>query len=535
MSNFFEDRKRTNLERLSRYSVRYDRWDMKEFEQLLDQQPSVSAARQRLADNIAGELGYDEAADVIWMLNKVRPELIPPTEIRPSRLLNRHVNEEVLRLPQLENLRRFTQGDPVASALAFEQMGPTLETLYDKFGQQIKKQQEYEEKLQRALQAKSDEQTAEEMLQQYLDKEEDDEDGEGEQEDEEDEQKAQLEAAAQAAQDEAADADQEAQAALADLEASLNGMTPEIQEAMGKALDEANDYLEVINSMASSWGSDPGELMRLPAKKRLELAKRLNTPKFQQMSKLLGPMVREAFAAQKRKQVYTPEEIFDLTLGNDIPRLLPSELAKFDMEETEMLFLKDWYEENLLQYEMRGYEKIARGGIIYIHDGSLSMAGPPEIWAKGVGLALLHVARKQKRSFYGIQFGSASEIRIDDFRDTKNIVPEKVIDFAEYFFNGGTHFMTPLKHALDILKKEHAEFGAVRADIVFATDGQAHISPAFMENLKETQRKLDFQVWGIAIGTDVRAEPLSELCDGKVATIKSLLNAKDLSEVFRGL
>lgn len=548
------------LERLSRYSIDNDRWDRREFDQLLAQQPEVSIARQRLADNIAGDLGYDEAADLIWMLNKVNPTLLPETGVRPSRWLNRKVNEIARELPQMKNLRRYTTGDAVASALAFEKIEPEIEPLYDRLQDAQKKQDEYEEALKQAMKAKEEEETAEEMLQKWLDEQEEEKDeqeegegeGEGDEEGEEegegepqegkgegDGEQERLEGAVQTARGKADQAQARASAALSALEGALNGSGADIRETLGNALDKANDYLETMNNMASSWGADPGDLMRLPAEKRLELAKRLNTPKFVQMARLVGPMVRDAFAEQKRKVIYTPEEIVDLTLGDDIPRLIPPELARFDMEETELLFFKDLVERSLVQYEMKGFENIARGGIIYCHDGSLSMSGDREIWAKAVGLALLHVARKEKRSFYGIQFGSESEIRIDDFRDTSRITPDQVIDFAEFFFNGGTHFMAPLKVALDILQKENAEFGAIQADIVFATDGQSYISDEFMTHFKTVQARLGFKVWGIAIGTggrdEVQAEPLSTLCDEKVATIKTLLNSKDIRSIFRGL
>lgn len=566
-----------NLEHLSRYTVQNDRWDRQTFDRLLEQQPEVGAARQKLADNIAGDLAYDEAADLIWLMLNYNPQLLDDKEIRPSRLINARVNAEASGLSSLEKVRRFTTGDPIAAAQAFEQIEPEVETLYDRLKDRMEEADRYQQALQEALQAKEEQQTAEELLQQWLDdhpepEEEDDkepsepEEGEGEEseegqpqpdengeEEKEDDagenqegegdgkpdEKAQLEQNVKDATGRAQQAGEKAADALQSLQSGLNGQAPDIRQAMEEALEKANISLEVIENMASSWGSDPGELRRLPAKKRLELAKKLNTPKFQRISELIGPMERLADAEQKRRIVNTPEEIVDLTVGDDIPRLIPPEFAKLMMPETKMLFYKDLVERSLVQYEMKGEEKLARGGIIYCHDGSLSMAGEREIWAKAVGLALLHVARKQERSFYGIQFGTASEIRIDAFPDTSKLTPDDVIRFAEFFFNGGTEFMPPLRAALDILKKQYVEFGAVQADIVFATDGQSYITDEFMHELKDTQQKLDFRVYGIAIGAgginEIQAEPLSTLCDGKVATIKSLLNARDMSEVFRGI
>lgn len=520
-----------DLEKLSRYTIDNDRWDRRDFDRLLKQQPELSSARHKLAENIAGELGYDEGADALWLLYKINPQLLDDFSIRPSRLLNKRINEAMLDLDQYSSLRRWTRGEQVASALAFEKIEPYLEVLYDRMREQLEQQQRYEDAITEAGRARTEAQTADEILEQWLDDNPD--------ADPTDETLVNLQQVSEDANEKAERAEQTAADEFTELEASLDAAVPDIQDSVGVALDKANDYLDTLNNMAQGWGQELRDLTRLPADRRLELAKRLNTPKFAQMSKLIGPFTREALAENKRKVVVIPEEIVDLTFGDDLPRVIPPELAKLDLEETEILFLKDMVEKRLVQYEMKGFEKIARGGIIYCHDGSGSMAGEREIWAKAVGLALLHVARKQKRSFYGIQFGGPNQIRIDDFRDTRNITPEKVIDFAEYFYGGGTDFQAPLRHAMDILKREHDENGAVQADIVFATDGQAHITPEFMSQLKDLQKKLDFKVWGIAIGTggvnEVRREPLNTLCDGRVASIQSLLNAKDIRDIFRGI
>lgn len=534
-----------DLEKLSRYTIDNDRWDRRDFDKLLKQMPELSAARKRLADNIAGELGFDEGADALWMLYKISPHLLDDFEIRPSRLLNRRVNEELSKLPEYQNVRRWTTGEPVGAALAFEKMEPDIEVLYDRLQEEMKKQQEYEDALKELLEAMQDEQTAEQMIQQWLDEQDEDQNGDGEGGEGEGEgipdPLQQGLADAQAARQEAQG---NAEQAMQALQTALDGAAPEIRQQMQEAAKKANDYLDSLNSMANSWGQELTDLMRLDPTKRLELAKRLNTPKFEQMSKLIGPFTREALAENRRKVVQIPEEIVDLTLGDDLPRVIPPALAMLDLEETELLFYKDLVEHNLPQYEMKGTEKIARGGILYIHDGSGSMAGQREIWAKAIGLAFLHVARKQKRSFYGIQFGSTGQIREDDFRDTRKLDAEKVIDFAEFFYNGGTDFQTPLKRAMEILKREHAENGAVQHDIVFVTDGCAGVSDAFMREFKELQRKLDVTVWGIAVQGGVagnfhdpglQAEPLNTICDGKVATVRSILNASDVKGVFRGV
>lgn len=514
----------------SRFTLDHNRWDLRDFNKLLKQLPEFTASRQKLVDNIAGEVGYDIAGDTYWALWKVQPEILDDKEIRPSRMINKRVMQEASDLTSYKELRRWTQGDDIGAALAFEKMEPDLEILYDRVKEQQKQEEELKKKMQDLAQAQADQRTAEEIFNEWS---EENEEGEN------DEQRQQMEAAQAEAQQRVDDAAAAAKAAAEELNDGLNGAQSDIRELMDRAMSAANQDFEDMATMSEMWGTEPGELHRLDRKKRLELAKKLNSEKFRRVAQLFGPMKRLAFAEQKRKVTHSPEEIYDLELGDNPARLLPSELLKLNEPDLEILFYKDFAEKALVQYAMRGHEKIAQGGIIYCHDGSGSMQGDREVWAKAVGLCLLHIARKQKRSFYGIQFGSSNQIRIDDFRDTKNITPDKVIDFAEYFFGGGTDFESPLKAAVKILNQEHEEFKAVRHDIVFLTDGYGPISDAFMKTFKDLQKKLEMKVWGISVAgggrDETQAEPLRTLCDGKIATIKGLSTGEDVTKVFGGM
>jgi len=218
--------------------------------------------------------------------------------------------------------------------------------------------------------------------------------------------------------------------------------------------------------METSWGLQRGTLMKLPAQKRIDMAKRISTPKFKRLARLIGPMVRAAMAEQDRKVLYAREEIYDLELGNDLSVLIPNEYMYLCDEELEWDFFRRYYEMQLLQYKLRGYEKVAKGAIIFCMDGSGSMAGEREISAKAVSLALLQIARRQHREFLGIMFGSPAEYTTYEFVPKSNVVTnyyrgvtktmdviEGVMDWAEVFFGSGTDFVTPLGVALAKLRR----------------------------------------------------------------------------------
>jgi uncharacterized protein with von Willebrand factor type A (vWA) domain len=277
--------------------------------------------------------------------------------------------------------------------------------------------------------------------------------------------------------------------------------------------------------------------------------------KFKRLAQLIGPMQRLALSEQARRTTYAREEVYDVELGNDVLHLLAQEYALLDDEIAELDFLRRYQERQLMQYKLRGVEKVARGDIFFCEDGSGSMGGDREVWAKAVGLALQQIAYKQQRSFTGVHFGSPNEYVTFEFDKqtggawvegmggsygNKQEYPrewyeriEAVMFFAELFFNSGTDFVTPLTVCLEKLQAQYAEFGAVKGDIVFVTDGMCGVDDSWMKEFKAEQARLGFRVWGIIIDGMPESQPLNEICDGHVWSIGDLLHGSDVSEIFR--
>jgi uncharacterized protein with von Willebrand factor type A (vWA) domain len=109
---------------------------------------------------------------------------------------------------------------------------------------------------------------------------------------------------------------------------------------------------------------------------------------------------------------------------------------------------------------------------------------------------------------------------------------EAVLDYAETSMSGGTNFETPFSIALDILAAQHNEHGSVDGDIVFLTDGECGVSPNFINDFKAEQSRLGFEVFGIAIQTNPKSEPMNTLCDGKVIGLKKLTDVNDMRPLF---
>lgn len=510
-----------SLHRLSRFTVGNDRYDREDFKKLMKEMREFKGYRDKLADSLAGDLAYDVWQDAFLSLHKVDPKLLSPDKIRPGHRVSRRVVEEMFDLPDHKDLRIWTAGDPVGAAVACNTIEPDMETLFDKLKTEQDMAQQLQELMQQLADAEQEQRDLDELIRDWTEEHPDEEPKTFE------EQQKELQEKIDELREQVGDAD-------ASLEELLQQASPEIRAALRQGLQRASDAAQATSEMSQMWGMEPGELKRLSAAERMALAKRINNAKFKRVAELFGPMKRLAFSEQRRRVNYVPEEVFDVELGQNIMRLLPSELINLGDPDLELLFFKRYYEQSLLQFAMRGHERVARGGIVYVYDGSYSMVGDKEIWSKALGLTLLHIARKQKRQFVAIQFGSASEIMIHDFRDGE-ITPEKVLDFAEFFFGGGTNFERPLSVGLDLLAQEHDATGALKSDIVFVSDGECGVSPKFMDRWEAERKRLGFKCWGVNLDGIVEDEPMYTICNGSVATVRSLMNGESVREIFGGV
>ena len=520
----------------SKYASVHDKWDADDYSRIHSEVKDFVVVEKALK-KIAGDPASAAMADEFFSLVKALPVIKDMKSIRPSHRVNASIMAEQMKMSEYESLRSASIGDPIGTALAAIAMEPHLEILYDKLKEQQKLAESIEKQMQEYQDLEQDKKSAEEMHQEALENKDD--------------QKAQdyqketelIEASMEALKEEIQNNGQQ-------LDEELGEQSQAIRHELGKALGEANKDAEQQSALSAAWGLDRGLLQRMDATKRLQLSKKMRTSKFKRLAELVGPMMRMAWAAQQRKVNYTPEEIYDVTVGNDIPHMLPSEYLYLSHPVLRMDWMRRYMNSSLLQYALRGSDRVAKGGIIFCEDGSGSMSGENEIWAKAVGLALLQIAKMQKRPFTGIHFGGPGEIKTFEFTTTEKEFKshtvygdeeadltgvESVMDFAEVFFAGGTDFVTPLSRALDQLREEYEKYGATKGDIVFVTDGACGVPEAWLKEFKEEQSRLGFRVFGIVIGGSAKSEPLATIASGKVVEIKDILSGGDINHLFEAI
>lgn len=558
-------RKKVEKQR-TRWSVKHDRFDRKALDQVTDAVPEFQVNARQLA-RLAPESGETLFGDAFHALYKAIIEQTPLDEMRATHLVNHAVMEEVLGgdeggLPEYEKLWRLTASDKVGAAQADIKLRPHLEEILDRM--------QDEQKLANDLQQQMDEHDdlASAMLEMLDQQAGRGSQGEGEGEEGEGQvvpgdgaseglSDSELQSQIEKIQKQIRELEQQMVDTADQLDQGLEQGQADTRMALSQGMDEAIDEINAHEDASMMFGEDPGALRHLDPEKRIRIAESMESEKFRQIARLLGKMLPRAMGEQCKKVERIPEEIVSVTTGNDLSRVLPMELIDMVNPLTRILALKRYRDREMMQYRMQGTERLAQGDIVLCEDGSGSMSGAREIFAKALSITLMKIAKEQGRAFAGIHFGSRSEITTFEFenkggawaseskvkRTTEgryaNRYPdmemdyiEGVINFAELFYGGGTDFETPLAKALSILQAQHDKYGATRGDLVFITDGMCVVSPEFLKNFLAERDRLDFRVWGMVIGAPVM-EPLISICNGDTFQLTDLTDGSEIDTLFQ--
>lgn len=334
-----------------------------------------------------------------------------------------------------------------------------------------------------------------------------------------------------------------------ELDQSLSELPPRFDAELANLASRLSDDLGRMDDDADSFARALGAQAPRSAGERLALAQKLEkSQKLKQLALMAGAFRAEARAARRRRRERASAEVYRVGQGADLGRILPAELSVLRHPLRKRDFLRRLLEEQLAQYDLRGDDRHGRGPVVVCLDGSGSMSGPRELWAKAVTLSLLEVARKQGRRTRALVFsGAEAELASFDLTGKGKLTGrrpvnlEEVVRLAECFPGGGTDFEKPLRAALDAVRTTPLR----GADIVFITDGEATVSDAFAEELRREKRRRDFAVFAVLVDDPSRNAPVDqgtvtraarEL--GKVAdrmTTVSELTSKSARDLFKAI
>ncbi|MFE6284244.1 VWA domain-containing protein [Streptomyces sp. NPDC057877] len=466
----------------------------------------------------------DLLTDVFLAAYQAAPRLRDRAEMAPSHLLNHHITTTLMESPEFTELRRETAGDPYAAAMAVLAQGSALRGLLERSG-------EARERAARASRARQAAESAATAVQEALQRAADEaaEDGTVP--------PTAADAVRRAIEAAEAAARQAADAAAQAVAAAVPGVRATARNAAGKAVAAVREEAALMRA----WGVAPGETERMPFERRARLAERLRTSRLAEWAELIGRFRQMASGERARRVENTTGELVGVTLGDDLSRVIPSELASLGLPALRAVFAARYAAGELMLYDSQGERTSGQGAVIACVDTSHSMyeAGPGgvtrEAWAKACALALLDQARHASRDFVGVLFSAADKVRVFRFPAGEPADIARVLDFAETFLGGGTSYQAPLSAAGALLEEEFDDTTRARGDIVLITDDDCGVTEDWMRAWNATKHRLGFRVFGVAIGTPRAAATgsvLEALCDN-LRTVEDFTDVHAAADLFR--
>lgn len=401
-------------------------------------------------------------SDIWSTFYKMTPELKDIKDIHGSFRTNYSLMNQMLNDSEFNKHHEYTKLDELSSAVATIKFGEKTKEWLDEQRQQNK---ELDQKLQHI-----------QSMQRQLEKQEK-ENGAGQE-------NPQLE--------------DDLEEALKDVHKSVDQAIQNNNDSFSQKLTQAmKDTKEIKDEVKTLLGgTEPGSgeaaLQKTPLREQLKLAEKIAANEhLKAIAKWAGRF--KEIAKQKQKSMYKDSiERSGVTIGNNIERLLPSELSLYNHEATKLDFLRRFAEGQTMQYDTKAKETLGKGPIILCLDQSGSMIKLDE-QSKGFALALMSIAKRQKRDFCYIPFST----KVETYRYPKGkITTSEMIQLSEVFLGGGTDFQLPLTQALKVIKESRFK----QSDIVFVTDGEARLKSNFLEEFIKIKNDKEFSVLSLVIG-----------------------------------
>lgn len=254
-------------------------------------------------------------------------------------------------------------------------------------------------------------------------------------------------------------------------------------KAANAATTAAQEEVDELSDLRGGIGSGEGDGATVSAsemRKRFEMVK--DSPQLRRIMALAGRFRRYAQARQRTKTIHGMDDMVGIEPGNDLGRLLPSELAQLADDDLQWLALRRYLERAMLQREHRSLEGEARGPIVVHVDESGSMDGEPIAMAKAFALAMAWIAKHQKRWICLVGFGIESE------GNYLTMAPEawddaKLLDWCAHMFAGGTRSQVPLVRTPDKWQELGCPEG--KTDIITITDGHLSVDDTRAASFKK--------------------------------------------------
>jgi uncharacterized protein with von Willebrand factor type A (vWA) domain len=485
------------------HAVKHDSFDAMTWSMLQDQVGALRDAVRNLAEDHGSSQEAQE--DVFNLLHQTDPLFREDVEVKPTHRPQAAMLDALRQTEEFKQLRDRTVLDEYGTAFAQLCLQEPLREAFDEMSKAQEGQQQAQEALSDAMAQASMAQT-------------------------EDDQTAAEQAMGQAL-------DQQAQA-----DANAGDVAQQQAQALTDTAEQANDDLRKEADAQATYGDAVGDVRSMDYAERRALAEKINASRLAQLANIIGPHRFYADAERRHKVKHAPDEVFDISMGNDLTKLVPGELTNLAVPELEEMFWLRWSKHALLQQEKRGVEKAGMGPVIVVCDESWSMGdvkqpiddagNTREAWSKAVSMALADAARRGKRDFTYIGFSGTDQQWQRTFANGAMDI-DQLIEFTSHFFNGGTHYETPLEMAMAQVAEYEAK-GKGKADIVLITDDECKVSPSFIDQFADLRRRTETSLYGLQVG-EPKFGTLKTLADRTTSITKLTSTPEALRDLYRSI
>jgi len=263
----------------------------------------------------------------------------------------------------------------------------------------------------------------------------------------------------------------------------FTNMFNEESEYITNKLDDAVNVIDAMHVMAGKKDSDlNGKPIQIDQNLLDVFMRNENIVK---AFELAGRLKRLAKKKLKEK-CDGKSELVGLTAGNDLQRVLPSDMLLLANKQTKYLFAKRFYERSLMQYKLQSKESKGKGPIYMLIDVSGSMAGFREQYAGAMAIALMYLAIEQKREFYISHFNTniLTTYKYDKNHSIDHIIKQVMHPPSQ----GGTNIA---KCLFSVLKNKSI---APETDVMLLTDGCDLVNHQLLTKTKETYQRRVFSI-----------------------------------------
>ncbi|MBI9012110.1 MAG: VWA domain-containing protein [Clostridiales bacterium] len=277
------------------------------------------------------------------------------------------------------------------------------------------------------------------------------------------------------------------------LEKNLKTMIKKLN--LPRIFSQAIESVDAFNNTTKILGIKENSLDNLTFDEIIKMHKRYIQPSFVKFVNKVGKNKLYASRIQYKKKKEHSIPIDKINSSHNLDLLIEDEYIglALGIEAFENDFYDRYLRDDLLTIDMiRKYDK-RKGPIILCYDGSGSMEGAKIHETQSHILAIIEIAKIQKRHLVLIQFASASEpLYIKEINPSK-ITAQDVLDVLDEFICGGTDFEKPLSKAIEFIKADQHK----KSDILFITDGQCEIREAFKKTFLQLKKQRDFKLYTI--------------------------------------